>query len=182
MRWPRSPPAIPASSTRGRSSATPAVTTIERYAYYRVGYHRGLDALRANGWRGSGYVRWSSRRTSGFLRAARRPRRDGRGDRRGRRGRADRHLPRAARPRRAAPGDDDGRRRAVRRRRAGGWAPTRRWSRSTAWRWPSVWPTPWSRRAARRWCSSAATARSLARFGRPTIADCGRARARSVAC
>ncbi len=31
---------------------------IERYAAYRVGYHRGLDALRANGWRGSGYVRW----------------------------------------------------------------------------------------------------------------------------
>ena len=29
---------------------------IERYAAYRVGYHRGLDALRANGWRGSGYV------------------------------------------------------------------------------------------------------------------------------
>jgi len=28
--------------------------TIERYACYRVGYHRGLDALRANGWRGSG--------------------------------------------------------------------------------------------------------------------------------
>ena len=32
---------------------------IERYAYYRVGYHRGLDTLRANGWRGSGYVRWA---------------------------------------------------------------------------------------------------------------------------
>ncbi|NNE10718.1 MAG: DUF3151 family protein, partial [Ilumatobacter sp.] len=32
---------------------------IERYAAYRVGYHRGLDALRANGWRGSGYVRWA---------------------------------------------------------------------------------------------------------------------------
>ena len=33
--------------------------TIERYAAYRVGYHRGLDTLRANGWRGSGYVRWA---------------------------------------------------------------------------------------------------------------------------
>src|SRR5690606_6674824 len=31
---------------------------VEAYAYFRVGYHRGLDALRANGWRGSGYCRW----------------------------------------------------------------------------------------------------------------------------
>lgn len=42
--------------------------TIERYAAYRVGYHRGLDALRANGWRGSGYVRWSASGNRGFLR------------------------------------------------------------------------------------------------------------------
>ncbi|MET0145527.1 MAG: DUF3151 family protein [Ilumatobacteraceae bacterium] len=42
---------------------------IERYAYYRVGYHRGLDALRANGWRGSGYVRWSAPTNTGFLRS-----------------------------------------------------------------------------------------------------------------
>lgn len=41
---------------------------IERYASYRVGYHRGLDALRANGWRGSGYVRWSAPSNRGFLR------------------------------------------------------------------------------------------------------------------
>ncbi|MBT8207436.1 MAG: DUF3151 domain-containing protein, partial [Acidimicrobiia bacterium] len=25
---------------------------IEAYAYYRIGYHRGLDKLRAAGWRG----------------------------------------------------------------------------------------------------------------------------------
>ena len=42
---------------------------IERYACYRVGYHRGLDALRANGWRGSGYVRWSAPTNRGFLRS-----------------------------------------------------------------------------------------------------------------
>ena len=42
---------------------------IERYAAYRVGYHRGLDALRANGWRGSGYVRWSAPTNVGFLRS-----------------------------------------------------------------------------------------------------------------
>ncbi|HZX53264.1 MAG TPA: DUF3151 family protein [Ilumatobacteraceae bacterium] len=41
---------------------------IERYAAYRVGYHRGLDALRANGWRGSGYVRWADGTNRGFLR------------------------------------------------------------------------------------------------------------------
>lgn len=34
---------------------------------YRVGYHRGLDTLRANGWRGSGYVRWSDETNHGFL-------------------------------------------------------------------------------------------------------------------
>lgn len=45
--------------------------TIERYAYYRIGYHRGLDALRANGWRGSGYVRWADESNRGFLRALR---------------------------------------------------------------------------------------------------------------
>ncbi len=33
--------------------------TVESYAAYRVGYHRGLDRLRQGGWRGSGYVRWS---------------------------------------------------------------------------------------------------------------------------
>ena len=40
---------------------------IEAYAYYRVGYHRGLDTLRANGWRGSGYVRWRYASNRGFL-------------------------------------------------------------------------------------------------------------------
>jgi hypothetical protein len=44
---------------------------IERYAAYRVGYHRGLDALRASGWRGSGYVRWAEPTNVGFLSALR---------------------------------------------------------------------------------------------------------------
>jgi Protein of unknown function (DUF3151) len=42
---------------------------IERYAAHRVGYHRGLDRLRASGWRGSGYVRWRHETNRGFLRA-----------------------------------------------------------------------------------------------------------------
>src|SRR3979409_1877998 len=44
---------------------------IERYAYYRVGYHRGLDTLRANGWRGSGCVRGKNEQNGGFVRARR---------------------------------------------------------------------------------------------------------------
>jgi hypothetical protein len=42
---------------------------VEAYAAFRVGYHRGLDRLRANGWRGSGYVRWVHPENRGFLRA-----------------------------------------------------------------------------------------------------------------
>ena len=41
---------------------------VVRYAYFRVGYHRGLDSLRAAGWRGSGYVRWAEPSNRGFLR------------------------------------------------------------------------------------------------------------------
>jgi len=41
---------------------------VEAYACFRVGYHRGLDALRKAGWRGNGYVRWSHRANRGFLR------------------------------------------------------------------------------------------------------------------
>jgi hypothetical protein len=42
---------------------------ITSYAFARVGYHRGLDALRASGWRGSGYVRWRHDTNRGFLRS-----------------------------------------------------------------------------------------------------------------
>lgn len=41
---------------------------IEAYACFRVGYHRGLDALRRAGWRGSGFVRWAHPSNRGFLR------------------------------------------------------------------------------------------------------------------
>ena len=43
--------------------------TIESYAFARVGYHRGLDALRRSGWRGAGPVPWSHEPNRGFLRA-----------------------------------------------------------------------------------------------------------------
>lgn len=45
-----------------------AEAPVEGYAYARTGYHRGLDALRAAGWRGSGYVRWRHQSNRGFLR------------------------------------------------------------------------------------------------------------------
>ncbi|MCY3909897.1 MAG: DUF3151 domain-containing protein [bacterium] len=41
----------------------------EAYSAFRVGYHRGLDRLRQNGWRGSGYVRWAHEVNRGFLRS-----------------------------------------------------------------------------------------------------------------
>lgn len=41
---------------------------VESYAFARVGYHRGLDALRRNGWKGHGPVPWSHEGNQGFLR------------------------------------------------------------------------------------------------------------------
>ena len=42
---------------------------VEAYAYARIGYHRGLDALRRAGWKGHGPVPWSHEPNHGFLRA-----------------------------------------------------------------------------------------------------------------
>jgi hypothetical protein len=61
-RWPRCLDAWARLGDLGRDP-------IERYAAYRVGYHRGLDQLRASGWRGSGHVRWEHEQNRGFLRA-----------------------------------------------------------------------------------------------------------------
>ncbi len=44
---------------------------VEAYAYFRVGYHRGLDRIRAAGWRGRGLVPWRHGGNRGFLRALR---------------------------------------------------------------------------------------------------------------
>ncbi|MFI0432540.1 MAG: DUF3151 domain-containing protein [Candidatus Nanopelagicales bacterium] len=41
---------------------------LDSYAYARVGYHRGLDSLRRNGWRGQGPVPASHEGNLGFLR------------------------------------------------------------------------------------------------------------------
>jgi len=63
-RWPRYLDAWARLGDLGRDN-------VERYAYYRIGYHRGLDALRASGWRGTGLVRWRDETNRGFLRSLR---------------------------------------------------------------------------------------------------------------
>lgn len=45
--------------------------SVEAYAYFRVGYHRGLDRIRQAGWRGSGHVPWQHEPNRGFLRSLR---------------------------------------------------------------------------------------------------------------
>lgn len=51
--------------------AMAADLVVEAYAFYRVGYHRGLDRLRRAGWRGRGRVPWEHPGNRGFLRALR---------------------------------------------------------------------------------------------------------------
>jgi len=49
--------------------ADSAVDDVTAYAYARVGYHRSLDLLRRNGWKGHGPVPWEHEPNRGFLRA-----------------------------------------------------------------------------------------------------------------
>ena len=44
---------------------------VQAYAFYRVGYHRGLDRIRQSGWRGAGRVPWEHVPNRGFLRSLR---------------------------------------------------------------------------------------------------------------
>ena len=55
-----------ASSEASTEASTNAVVTA--YAYARTGYHRGLDQLRRNGWKGFGPVPYSHEPNRGFLR------------------------------------------------------------------------------------------------------------------
>jgi hypothetical protein len=41
---------------------------VTAYAYARTGYHRGLDQLRRNGWKGFGPVPYAHEHNRGFLR------------------------------------------------------------------------------------------------------------------
>jgi hypothetical protein len=58
----------PKSLTAWAALGSLARDDVEAYACFRVGYHRGLDALRAAGWKGSGLVRWEHPSNRGFLR------------------------------------------------------------------------------------------------------------------
>src|SRR5690242_15340125 len=64
-RWPTHSGAWAALADR----AFGAGSVVESYAYARVGYHRGLDALRRNGWKGHGPVPWAHEPNRGFLRS-----------------------------------------------------------------------------------------------------------------
>ena len=62
---PASPAAWAALAALAQEQDADAVTV---YAYARVGYHRSLDMLRRNGWKGQGPVPWEHEPNRGFLR------------------------------------------------------------------------------------------------------------------
>ena len=65
-RFPASPIAWAALASEAAGAEADAVTI---YAYSRVGYHRSLDMLRRNGWKGHGPVPWEHEPNRGFLRS-----------------------------------------------------------------------------------------------------------------
>ncbi len=60
-----------AALARSEATGSDAVDAdvIAAYAFARTGYHRGLDLLRRNGWKGFGPVPWSHEPNRGFLRS-----------------------------------------------------------------------------------------------------------------
>ena len=65
-RHPDSPAAWAALAQQAQDAGADDVTV---YAYSRVGYHRSLDRLRRNGWKGHGPVPWEHEPNRGFLRS-----------------------------------------------------------------------------------------------------------------
>jgi len=63
---PASPLAWATLAEQARDEGSDDVTV---YAYARVGYHRSLDLLRRNGWKGQGPVPWEHEPNRGFLRS-----------------------------------------------------------------------------------------------------------------
>ena len=63
---PESPVAWATLGEEARAAGSEDLTV---YAYARVGYHRSLDLLRRNGWKGHGPVPWEHEPNRGFLRA-----------------------------------------------------------------------------------------------------------------
>jgi uncharacterized protein DUF3151 len=64
-RHPASPAAWAALAQQAHDADADDLTV---YAYARVGYHRSLDLLRRNGWKGHGPVPWEHEPNRGFLR------------------------------------------------------------------------------------------------------------------
>jgi hypothetical protein len=56
-------------ATLAEQAAESGADDLTVYAYARVGYHRSLDLLRRNGWKGHGPVPWEHEPNRGFLRA-----------------------------------------------------------------------------------------------------------------
>ncbi len=56
-------------ATLAEGALSSDVDDVTAYAYARVGYHRSLDLLRRNGWKGHGPVPWEHEPNRGFLRA-----------------------------------------------------------------------------------------------------------------
>lgn len=61
-------PAVSAAWAVLAEAALADDAAVAAYAYARTGYHRGLDALRRNGWKGFGPVPYSHLPNRGFLR------------------------------------------------------------------------------------------------------------------
>ena len=57
-----------AALAEGALASDEAGKAVTAYAYARTGYHRGLDQLRRNGWKGFGPVPYSHEPNRGFLR------------------------------------------------------------------------------------------------------------------
>jgi hypothetical protein len=66
----RYPECLAAWASLGEAAFS-AGRNVEAYAYFRVGYHRGLDRIRKSGWRGAGRVPWKDAGNRGFLRSLR---------------------------------------------------------------------------------------------------------------
>ena len=62
-------PLVWALLAEGSLSSRTRQGDLTAYAFARTGYHRGLDALRRAGWRGTGPVPWEHAANQGFLRA-----------------------------------------------------------------------------------------------------------------
>ena len=68
-RHPESPLAWATLAEQALGRRHEGLIDVTAYAYARVGYHRSLDLLRRNGWKGHGPVPWEHEPNRGFLRA-----------------------------------------------------------------------------------------------------------------